>query len=351
MWLLALLTLILAYAVWLALRFLVPDGPAPVDVPPVPPRAASAASVGAPSFGASNYKRMLAKTPTPTKAKIKEAVRDLLHLYAPGTTLEADCQGHDVDTLLSEASYVGSRRFRGLATVYSKFTRSEREKAMWAVLRLWTSGAVVRTIYGRMELCSLLNRALREDQTGPLRHALVITRALTMFCCRGENREQVTGFYSRLRRQLRRREADWPNGLNSDLRDVTYRGGGLPAAHRGFFRAGRRFRCPCFVASSFRKATALKFMARQSHPCVLWTLRFDPTLRCLHVNLIRALDGGQFQDEQEFLLSPYTAFEVLEVAPATRGTEHDPHRVTLAVAADNLDLAAWPEDLPTSPWL
>ena len=131
----------------------------------------------------------------------------------------------------------------------------------------------------------------------------------------------------------------WP--INSK----TFRGGGLPARHRGFFREGVRFRVPHFLATSFSRTVAQSFMRRQAEAPVLWTFEFTQR-RCLHVNHLRHTSGG----EDEFLFVPYSAFEVIECEWAPQPSLARPHRVRIRVAADNRDLGAWPEDLPLAPW-
>ena len=67
-----------------------------------------------------------------------------------------------------------------------------------------------------------------------------------------------------------------PNGM-------TYRGGGFDNAHRGFFIAGKKYRVPGFLATSFSEAKAREFifnnataMARQG---ILWVVHVDPQAR------------------------------------------------------------------------
>ena len=41
-------------------------------------------------------------------------------------------------------------------------------------MRLWTSPTLLHTRVGTMELCSLLNHAIREDSEATLAHAIVL---------------------------------------------------------------------------------------------------------------------------------------------------------------------------------
>ena len=84
----------------------------------------------------------------------------------------------------------------------------------------------------------------------------------------------------------------------------------------------------------------------------MWTFVFDGERRCKHVNLNKKRDGaGKLADETEFLLPPFSAFEVLQVALSS-GAVADPHRITLRVAPDShCDTVTWPEELPSAAWL
>ena len=78
-------------------------------------------------------------------------------------------------------------------------------------------------------------------------------------------------------------------GQQSDEKDTTFRGGGLPDQHRAFYTVGKRFRTRMYLATSFKKSTARAFMLThrkpiESHP-VLWTIRFTHG-QCLHVNFL-----------------------------------------------------------------
>ena len=83
-------------------------------------------------------------------------------------------------------------------------------------------------------------------------------------------------------------------------------------------------------------------MKRQKNPRVLWTLRFDPENGCRHVNLLRRGDGSQIA-EAEFLLSPYTAFEVIEVVRVARAPTTT--RIGSPSVAHDNQCETWPEDL------
>ena len=87
----------------------------------------------------------------------------------------------------------------------------------------------------------------------------------------------------------------------------------------------------------------------RSHPPILWIFRFNAQFRCLHVNFLEKTDGTA-HDEDEFLLSPHSAFKVRTARWEPNPTWMQPHVVEIEVAPDNQDLHTWPEALPTAPW-
>ena len=126
----------------------------------------------------------------------------------------------------------------------------------------------------------------------------------------------------------------------------TYRGGGFDDRYRDFFVAGREFRQPAFLATSFRESTADFFMSRSTMPAkVKWLVRIDPERKCRHVNLVTKRAPG-VPDEQEYLFAPYSVFKVLK-ATWRAGTDADPHLIELLAAPDNIGPS---EKLPLAPW-
>ena len=113
---------------------------------------------------------------------------------------------------------------------------------------------------------------------------------------------------------------------------VTFRGTAMPRIHRTFFQAGKKYRAPMFVATSFDKDTAVRTFlmrldpptAEQSPPfqeATLWRFHLDgattESQRCKHVNYIDRTDGT-VHGEDEFLFSPYSVFTVRATPPGTR---------------------------------
>ena len=190
-----------------------------------------------------------------------------------------------------------------------------------AVQRMWTS---LHQLRGR-EFCSVLNEAVRDDDPETIKLAATLTRAITQLCVTPDGREPQPPF---------------PPGF------VCHRGGGFDDRYRDFFVAGREFRQPAFLATSFRESTADFFMSRSTMPSkVKWLVRIDPERKCRHVNLVTKRAPG-VPDEQEYLFAPYSVFTVL-TATWRAGTDTDPHLIELLAAPDNIGPS---EKLPLAPW-
>jgi hypothetical protein len=101
---------------------------------------------------------------------------------------------------------------------------------------------------------------------------------------------------------------------------VLYRGGGLPAEHKDFYQVGKSFRVAGFLAASFSKIVAEKFMVLadgSKEQCVIWEIRLDPrgehshVYKCKHVSYVRY---SNLEHEMEYLFAPYSPFTVKEVS-------------------------------------
>jgi serine/threonine protein kinase len=221
---------------------------------------------------------------------------------------------------------------------------------------LWTSAKIFDGVAPahRKELCSLINAALRDDKPELAAATAGIARALNATLCvvRGQT----------------------PAALRFPAGGTTYRGGQFSDEHRGFFEAGRQYRVPGFLATSFSERVAEEFA--QGHPPrppppgqsrIIWVVHVDPAgagdeaRRCKHVNFVdnsHIVDAAGQPREAEFLFAPYSVFTVRSVAwDANGGT----HRIELDAATDNTAVAAvagserWAtpaasEDLPLAPW-
>ena len=110
-----------------------------------------------------------------------------------------------------------------------------------AATRIWTStqklqgGGVDKAL--NVEFCSLLNRALRDDDADVMPHLVVIVRAINALCI------------------VRRESASLKFPPNA----VSHRGGALPQQHHHFFTVGKKYRVPMYLATSFNEDKAYEF--------------------------------------------------------------------------------------------
>ena len=201
-----------------------------------------------------------------------------------------------------------------------------------AAQRLWTSPQPMseRHDFG---LHAIINSAIREDDPEEAPAAAVISRALNSLLV--FRRPPV--------------ELHFPPGA------TVWRGGGLPDAHRAFYTAGKMYRVPGFLATSFSEDKAYEFMYRahalHGLPAVQWVVHLDPRgqqqfrYRCKQVNFVNAT---QVPGEEEFLFAAYSVFTVRDVQWVSEATPDGPHVVHLEAAIDNnlpnsggLPLAPW----------
>jgi hypothetical protein len=207
---------------------------------------------------------------------------------------------------------------------------------------LWTSASKLLGIDGhRMEFCSLLNAAIRDDHPRLASSAATLTRGINKLCLEGRGMA----------------------ALPFPADGITYRGGGFDDAHQDFFTPGKSYRVPGFVATSFSRARAQYFLGRSTAPAkIMWVVYVNPAgaadraQRCKHVNLVTHRAPG-VPDEQEYL---FTAYSIFTVRAVTWGEGGAPHRIDIDAASDNNSAAeggdgrwATPpgsEDLPLAPW-
>jgi hypothetical protein len=102
---------------------------------------------------------------------------------------------------------------------------------------IWTSNELLRLCPGKtVEFCSLLNRILRERDPDLLAPACGVVRGINLLC-------------------VTRRD---PSKLRYPPGGKSHRGGGLPLLHVPFFTAGKKFRVPMYLATSFDEEVAYR---------------------------------------------------------------------------------------------
>ena len=272
------------------------------SLPPIPHSA-----VFGRTLADSNFKAEYAKVAAPA---------DLMKLGSTlGRMLEAYCTEHKIPFDGDE----GEQFFDEL-----RAEMRAADSVPEAVQRMWTSFQALR---GR-EFCFILNQVARNDVPERMGPAATLTRAINQLCVTAG----VSGHAA----------VHPPNNM-------CFRGGGFDMKYRNFFVAGREFRQPAYLATSFSKETADAFIERAAESgaesCVRWIVKIDPERKCAHVNLVNKRVPG-LPDEQEYLFAPYSAFKVTS-ATWNAGTVSNPHVVELLAAPDNKEE---PEDLPLAPW-
>lgn len=171
--------------------------------------------------------------------------------------------------------------------------------------------------------CSYINEAIYTDNHEILKVALPVIRSI---CEQLNSREQP------------------PDKFPSS--NLTYRGVGMPDAHRRFFKANRIYRANMFSATSFSNATALKFARSNTaadRDATLFILNFDPVKKCKHVNYLESITDSTGEDE--FLLVPYSGLKVKKDSWYCQ--EEKVWVIELDVLPDNKDIHL---NLPSSPW-
>lgn len=118
----------------------------------------------------------------------------------------------------------------------------------------------------------------------------------------------MTGADQRMVEMLKKRAdaAPFPPG------GVTYRGGGFPAEHKQFFRLGRKFRAPCFLATSFSWDRAEQFRSlaqEQGFDTILWRVEVTPHCRfCLaytiSIHFVDGVLGARVPSHPQFNTAP-----------------------------------------------
>ena len=208
---------------------------------------------------------------------------------------------------------------------------------------LWTSALRFNGMGAHcLELCSLLNRSLRDDNKQLMPATADLVHAINDALC-------VAG----PRKGLARHE--FPPGDHGYPPGTTFRGTGFDDRFRSFFENDKKYRVPGLLATSFSRTTAEEFRDRAAAdggPGVLWVVHVDPagehdmSKRCKHVNFLshsHILDARGNPKEAEYLFTAYSVFEVV----STHWAADRKHTVVLRAAPDN---SIEDDTLPSAPW-
>ena len=193
-----------------------------------PAPSAAAASLDAPrTLASSNFKREHALKESP---ELQHELFSSMHSF-----ITLMCVRHQQPAAAGKDLFL---RLQGESFENPKELLSEIQVA---ATRIWTStqklqGAGVDKSLN-VEFCSLVNRALRDDDAHVMPHLVVIVRAINALCI------------------VRRETASLKFPPNSE----SHRGGALPLQHHAFFTAGKKYRVPMYLATSFSEDKAYEF--------------------------------------------------------------------------------------------
>ena len=146
-----------------------------------------------------------------------------------------------------------------------------------AAQRLWTSTQKLEDVPPQhyVELCSMINRALRDDAPEVMPSLAVMVRGINVMCI------------------TRRKPSE--QKLPPAMR--TFRGGELPMQQVEFYRlgVGKKYRVPGYLATSFSERVAYAFLYNkfaEGKTPVKWIVemdprgRDDPVFKCKQVNFL-----------------------------------------------------------------
>jgi hypothetical protein len=304
--------------------------------------AASTPPVDAPGyalldFESSHFKCEYARQRAPRyPGALIEAVAAVVHGYCGARGITDDAAHAFVGKLLEE-----HKEQLGVGEMAVALTAQQ----------LWTSTDVVE---GGPEFCTMYSAVLREDRASLAAAAATLARALnTNLVWPGDNELPFPG------------GARAPGHNKSTAKGKCFRGGGFrdTPATRAFFeakkkksKAGSKFRVAQFLATSFSRPAAERFVMRaadtlgaggdgRANATVLWTIELDGIQRCLHVN---RLTETHVEEEAEFLFAAFSVFSVVKAVWSDTPTDAlTPHQITIRAAVDNAEER---EDLPLAPW-
>ena len=175
------------------------------------------------------------------------------------------------------------------------------------------------------------NRAIRDDHADLASSTAAMARALDALCVAPE-RDFAAAFP--------------PGG-------ISWRGTGFEDACRYFFTPGKTYRVPGFLATSFSRDVAERFIFNNAtalnKPAVLWKVHVDPEGEqnrdrlCKHVNYVAKT---HVPGEREYLFTAYSVFTIRQVTWSVN-PQATPHEIELDAALDNQEHSL---DLPLAPW-
>jgi len=224
---------------------------------------------------------------------------------------------------------------------------------------LWTSAKR----HDGSELCSILNRAIREDDPNAIIHAAVFANAINMLLV-------DDGTPQPWLQQIFHKTFPYPQLLGAGLQRLylhfkedlprsaryccTWRGGGFRDVFKEFFKRGKSYRVPGFLATSLEVREAMGFIHRSTteHPRILWCIMLDgrgrteSEFRCKHAKFVLKTE---VEGEMEFLFAPYSVFTVIRTDFSPQDWSSRSARYTVCIEA-SIDNDSSEKNLGLAPW-
>merc|ERR1712113_389095 len=119
----------------------------------------------------------------------------------------------------------------------------------------------------------------------------------------------------------------------------------MPEIQTKFFEKKKKYRVAMYLATTVKKDVAMNFIANNlgdGKVAVLFTIKFDPVLRCVHLNYLDEISACK--GEAEYLMPPYSGFEVEHVDLNPDGVSF----ITIKAFHDNT--LAGLQNVPTAVW-
>jgi len=261
------------------------------------------------TFGNSNYLKIYSeyKVPPEFQHEVFTALRDIVSKY---------CTRHGID------ANQGDEFFRKHQQEAFKKLDLLLDNVPAACMTIWTSTLKLNN----RELCSILNESIRLDDSDSMHSVVKLVRGIDLLCV--GTRDDVEKFA-------------WPT--NNKL----YRGASLPTEKKEFFKEGRKYRCPMYLATTMKKSVSKQFCKRASNsgfPPVLYVIHLHPQYHSYNVSYV---NHTNVISECEFLFTPYSVFTVQSVEWQQNPTWMIPHVIHLESAVDN---KVESKDIPLSTW-
>ena len=259
------------------------------------------------------------------------------HIIAHFTRVGGTYEMTKADATKAAKGFIDKIKAETLTAAGDKLIVELLDEVSGVAMRIWSSTVK----YGSSrEFCSFLNESIRSDWPETVEFTAQLARCINQLLVnrRGIDAEKIlrsvkeNGCEPTLSKSFPGIEKIFDNAetLEDDEAHwcVTFRGGGILASKKPFFRAGTKYRVPQFLATSFNKTVATDFMKRREtgHDAIKWYIH-APLGYCQHAALLEKSNMGSA--EFEYLFTPFSVFTVLHVKWSDDPRNAKPHVIHL----------------------